>query len=108
MIQSGLSIRQLTKYILKLKVKPGSLLLFQDGIIHPEDLQKMATILPQNGIKDVLLLVVRDIHGIANLDEKEMNKYGWFKINQLMEQLKMATPQPAESTSEQDSEKPND
>lgn len=84
-----ISVRQLANYCRKLKIKPQSFLIFKEGIISPDGVDWLSKELPKYGVKDVMILLVKDINDIVNLDEKAMNQYGWFKVPQLLNALKM-------------------
>lgn len=86
---SNVSLRQLTHFVRKLNLKPKSILAFQDGAITYEGLKGLSRSMGEAGIKEVVLLVVKDINDIANLDEETMNKFGWFHLPQLMKTLKI-------------------
>jgi len=91
---SNVSLRQLTHFCRKLNLKPKSILAFQDGVITYEGLKDLSRSMGEAGIKEVVLLVVKDINDIANLDEATMNKYGWFHLPQLMKKLKVEEQPP--------------
>lgn len=86
---SNVPLRKLVKFIRKLRIEPKSILVIQEGIIPPESLNQLGGILKQNGIHDVVLLVVKDIHGIENLDEATMNKHGWYHLPQILNTMKI-------------------
>lgn len=73
------------RYVRKLNVHSGDVILFRDGSITEEGLKSFGEAI--NNLKpaprNVILLVVQDVNEVRLISEIEMNKLGWFRIEAL-------------------------
>lgn len=80
-----LSRKLLTKHIQKIHLNDGDVLAVRAGttIAKQEYLKGIADALGRLGKRDIILVVVDRFDDLSVLNEKEMNKRGWYRVPQL-------------------------
>lgn len=83
--QTFLSRRLLTKHIQKLHLQNGDVLAVKAGsaVAKQEILKGIADAMGRLGLKDIILVVVDRFDDLSVLNQKEMNKHGWYRVPQL-------------------------
>lgn len=110
---TNLSRKQLANWARKMRIQPDSILAFQSGAITKEGIDSLAEIINKMGIRNVVILIVDDVNNMVSLNEDDMNKLGWFRVETLQrlvlrEQMKQAAeadtlpPSEDSETQEQD------
>lgn len=80
---TGLSAKQLSRWARKMRIRPNTILAFSSGAITDEGLEQLADAIKKTGTPNVVLLVVKDINNMRELDDDDMAALGWFKVETL-------------------------
>lgn len=83
------SIRNIARTMRKMHIANGDVILVKMGTNfakkeHIEDFVKAGG---KMGLDKVVIMVVDELDDIRKLDEKEMNKYGWYKMDSLVNRV---------------------
>lgn len=82
-IYRPIDLKQSSKLIRKLRLKSHDVVLVKAGSEMGKNfnLAAFSDALASTGIDGIIVVVVDDFHDIRKLSEKEMKKYGWFKLS---------------------------
>jgi hypothetical protein len=81
---SQISVRQMARLLKKFSVKSGDILAIKhlSENANKEAIEKILRALEQNSI-NALVIVVNDFDDMKVLNDTEMNKRGWFRLDSL-------------------------
>lgn len=74
-----------SKFVRKFRIQPNSVIAFTQGAITEKGVDDLAVAIKKLAIPGVIILVVEDVTQMDVLDEKEMNKAGWFRMGAIQD-----------------------
>lgn len=79
-----LSVRQMSRLLKKISLHEGDILLIREGKFSQEELlMQIKRGVEHLNLKRVLAVVVDEFEDIKSLNRQEMNKNGWYHIDQI-------------------------
>lgn len=85
MENNATSMRYIGKFVRKLKLFDGCVLVIKNGtpLTESENIDALGKMIEETSVKDVLILVVDELDQIAVLSENQMNTLGWYRVETL-------------------------
>jgi hypothetical protein len=82
-------MRKLGAILSKMRIEKNSVLLVKHGsaLSKLDVLEQIPVELEKIGVTDIVVMVVDDFSNIRLIPEREMNKYGWFRIEALADKV---------------------
>lgn len=83
------SLRMLNKVIKRLKLMPNTVLVIEKGcaLDAPEILNGLALAIERTNVENVIIVTTGDLDDIKALQEPEMNRLGWWRIETLQKKI---------------------
>ena len=98
--QNGLSVRQMAKLLKRFSVHSGDILALkhQSENANSEAINRIVAAFEKIGI-NAMVIVVKDFDDLKVLNETEMNKRGWYRLEKLSRiRIPVAKPEEKEET----------
>lgn len=95
------------KLIKKLKLSDNSVILLKKDELALGGIEEIKNALERTTLKNILVLVVDDLENVRALPQIEMQRYGWYRVEYLMDKVlrKKKEESNAESTEPTEQEK---
>lgn len=86
MDNSGASVRQIARLLKKIHIEDGDIIALRHRSANAniQTIESLTVALDRIGLSRVLVVVVDDFDDMRALDEREMNKRGWFRLDKLI------------------------
>lgn len=87
---TGPSVRQLSRLLKKYHIEEGDIIALrhQTANANMETIESLTKALDRIGLHNVLVVVVDDFDDMRALNETEMNKRGWFRLEKISRVLR--------------------
>lgn len=86
-----MNTREAAKFVRKFRIDDNCILVVKDGSIISEQRERVGKAIEKAGIKNVILLVVDDMDDVKVFNKLEMNRLGWFRLDEVR---RLVSPKP--------------
>lgn len=86
-----MNTREAAKFVRKYRIDDNCILVVKDKSIISEQREAIGKAIEKAGIKNVILLVVDDMDDVKTLNKLDMNRAGWFRIDDIR---RLISPRP--------------